>query len=133
MILKDYVAPQTREEADRRRDELVIAIQDMQQQMANRNKLGPDGRRLEEHEYWSWRNKARIAHLARLEELRRIKAWIREDSSRPTATSDEGQVLLATAGQHFGALCIYVKRLEARVRELEQEKAALEELPEGVG
>ena len=78
---ENWVEPRTHEEAIQRRDQVLGEVQDIQNQLGERNRL-VDGHRMPEKEYWAWRGKAKVALYYRLADYRRIKAWIQLNSSR---------------------------------------------------
>lgn len=78
----EFTPPKDLDEALRRREELTDEIQDIQAQLADKNKTDQDGNRLSSKEYWSWRNSAQYALNKKLSEQRKIKRWIHQERER---------------------------------------------------
>ena len=57
--------------------ELLVEIQNIQTQLGDRNKSTADGSRLDEKEFWEWRQKAKIALNIKLDQYREVKKQIR--------------------------------------------------------
>jgi hypothetical protein len=72
---ENWVEPRTLQEAIQRRDQVLGEVQDIQNQLGERNRL-VDGHRMPDREYWAWRGKAKVALYYRLGDYRRLKAWI---------------------------------------------------------
>lgn len=67
------------------KDELIASIQDIESQLALKDKHDEDGRRLSDHEYHEWRGKAVAARRHLLKELREVKAELEKDQQQRTA------------------------------------------------
>jgi hypothetical protein len=76
-MLDDWDPPTSLEEAYEDRRLVIAEIQDIQAQLGNRKKKStysdPD-------KYWAWRQGAVVALTNRLQELRLVKKWIRQNS-----------------------------------------------------
>jgi hypothetical protein len=101
--------PKTIEEARARYDEHVQRLQEVQAQLADRDRLNENGERMSSEEYWQWRSKAHRAFTFLSNEVRRLKMWIKAHHTRLNRhlndhqlagmdlTTDEGLVLALTA------------------------------------
>jgi hypothetical protein len=74
-MLTEWEIPTDPEHAEERRRILVAEIQEIQTQLGDRN-------RERNQEYWRWRQNSKWAMTKRLQELRLVKDWLREN--RPT-------------------------------------------------
>lgn len=77
---------ETHEDAERRRQQLTLEIQTIQAQLGDRQRVDESGRRMSSADYWAWKRKAAHALNKKLEDLRAIKAWIRERRDDATVT-----------------------------------------------
>lgn len=66
------------------RDAVAAEVEHIQEQLGNRNRTTPDGRRLSPHQYWTWRQGAAHALRKLTERLRAVKAEMRELAAEPT-------------------------------------------------
>lgn len=73
----------SREEAEKHRDALVAEAETIQLQLSDKN-YTHNGQRLDSHTYHEWRRRA-LGKLGALRtEIRRVKAWMRDEHNRPT-------------------------------------------------
>lgn len=81
MAREEFVPPQSIEEAEERRQQLIQRIQEIQADLGNRNRTDPSGARIRSQDYWSWKKKA-VDKLTILQtELRRVKQWITQHNN----------------------------------------------------
>jgi hypothetical protein len=73
-----YRPPTTLAEATERLDTLTEERLLIQAQLSNKNHLDENGRRLNDHEYHEWRQRATWALSKKTIECRRLKRWIDE-------------------------------------------------------
>jgi len=106
-------------EADERRQQLTLEIQGIQAQLGDRQRTGEDGRRLNAHEYWVWNKRAHHALNQKLDELRSVKAWIRQHR---LLSYDPGRPAVDLA-VHLESLCTLLEDLNLDV-ELDPEELA---------
>jgi len=101
------------------RHQLVLAIQVLQTQLADRNRVDAQGRRLGERAYWRWRTETQAVLTAKLAELRDVKAWIHDHrrhddtalsllrrlhrhlTTKPIALDDETLAVVTDAGVYL--------------------------------
>jgi hypothetical protein len=79
------------------RAELVKEAMDIQAALGDRNKVGPDGKRLSDHDYHEWRRRAQYALAARQRRMHDLKEHVRKLRQQTTLvesgvsdTSDRG-------------------------------------------
>ena len=107
------------EEAEQARQQLVLAIQVLQTQLADRNRVDSEGRRLGERAYWRWRTETQKLLTTKLAELRDVKAWLhahrrhddtaisllrqlhRHLTTKPVALDDETTAVVNDAGVYL--------------------------------
>jgi hypothetical protein len=70
--------PQSFDEADERVTALIIDARLIEAQLADHNRMGDNGQRLADGEYWSWRRKATYALAAKRGEIDLLKQWRRQ-------------------------------------------------------
>lgn len=58
---------------------LTAEIQEIQEQLGDKQRTDELGRRLTSREYWTWRKRATHALNQKLDELRTVKNWIRDN------------------------------------------------------
>src|ERR1700677_869823 len=80
-----FIDPASIEEAYERRDALLAEVQRIQLQLGNRNFLDPEGRRMPAKVYWDWRNRAGNELNEHLEQIRKIKNWVKIEQGRLAA------------------------------------------------
>ena len=99
-----YKEPAPLEEAEESRRLLIDEIANITQQLGEKERRHPDGKRWTEEEYKSWRRKATTALRARESVLRRVNAWLQtkkrefhtqHKASNGAAASTEKVFLLA--------------------------------------
>lgn len=78
MPADDPIAPTSPEEAERRRHQLTLDVQSIQAQLGDKQRTDEQGRRLSQKEYWAWRKRAQHSLNKKLDELRLVKAFLRE-------------------------------------------------------
>lgn len=71
--------PASLADAEERRQQLTLEIQGIQAQLGDKQRTDESGRRLEAQEYWTWKKRAQHALNQKLDELRQLKAWIKEN------------------------------------------------------
>ena len=71
-MLTEWEIPTDVEHAEERRRILVAEIQEIQTQLGDRN-------RERNQEYWRWRQNSKWAMTKRLQELRLVKGWLRQN------------------------------------------------------
>lgn len=74
----DFDEPEDLDEAEHRRDLLVMEIQSIQTQLGSKNRTDGSGRRLKYREFADWRNRANHSHTIKSAELRFINRWIKQ-------------------------------------------------------
>ena len=79
-----FSPPASHQEAERRRLELVDKQRDIERALGDQDRR-VDGRRVESDEYWQWRKRAVSALDHTTAELRRLKAWIKENRTAALA------------------------------------------------
>lgn len=89
--LQERPDPQSAEEAMRMRDDLGISIQEIQNQLSNRNRLF-DGQRMTGEAYWAWHRSARSALLHKIRQMKDIKTYLRKKLSEPASGAEAGEV-----------------------------------------
>jgi hypothetical protein len=77
---ENWAEPRSLEDAIQRRDHVLSEVQDIQDQLGDRNRLAV-GRCMADDEYWEWRGKAKTALKYKLTEYRRLKAWVQLNRS----------------------------------------------------
>lgn len=124
-----YSDPLDLPEADARRLDLTSAIQQIQSQLADQNRQ-IDGRPMTEIEWHRWRRSAVSALAFKHDELRRVKAWIRDHHRaeqdakiQRVVADDEGVMIRKAAGAAMNDLWEYCKRLEAALAEARAAKS----------
>jgi hypothetical protein len=83
-------------DAEERRQQLTLEIQGIQAQLGDRQRTDDQGRRLSSNEYWAWKKRAQHALNQKLDELRLVKSWIRENQRETPAVE---------LARHIGVLC----------------------------
>jgi len=81
-------------EAESLRAELTGDVQSIQAQLGDKQRIDDEGRRLSSQEYWTWKKKAHHALNQKLEDLRAVKLWMRENRPEPTVPSLDAQAHL---------------------------------------
>jgi hypothetical protein len=84
------------EAAYARKREITQQVQEIQEQLANRNRV-IEGRRVDSHEYWEWHRKAKHALGCKLTELREVKDQIRILSDGGSVSGDRAALTERTA------------------------------------
>jgi hypothetical protein len=82
---EEYTAPESLHEAEERRSQLTLDVQNIQAQLGDKQRADENGNRLASNEYWAWKKKAQRVLNQRLVELRMIKEWIRKTKKRLSA------------------------------------------------
>jgi len=89
--MSKFIEPQTYEEALAIRDEFVTRQQEIQTQLANKNRIDPStGLRLNDYEFHEWRARAVGALRYINEDLRKVKAVVRKFSDAEWAAKNAG-------------------------------------------
>lgn len=73
-----FVEPATLSEAQARYLALTAEVQDIDAQLSNRNRTNAAGWRLDDREWHEWRHRAVFAKRFKVDEMRRLKAWMKE-------------------------------------------------------
>ncbi len=91
----NFPAPASEAEAIRRRRQLGTDISNIETQLASRNVRDPKtGQRLEDRDYWTWRQAALTARAAKVEEKRFLDGYLAErQASHPSAGQNKTLVL----------------------------------------
>jgi chromosome segregation ATPase len=127
-----FVEPKTLEEAEKRRSELGDAVNSIQSQLGSLNHT-IDGRRMNVYEWEQWRKKAKAAHGFKCAELRKVKEWIRQyHRTYKVTVSALGKGISAVdvaaiARRGMNNLCEYAQAMEAEIKSIQLENAALRE------
>jgi len=79
MQTQTFLPPESLEEAEARRAELLAKKLDIEAGLRAPNKTGADGRRLSGDEYWSWRHSAIYAKRCAEREMAQLKIWITDE------------------------------------------------------
>jgi len=94
---ENWVEPRSLEEAIERRDQVLSELQDIQDQLGERNRIA-GAQPTSDDEYWAWRGKAKVALKYKLAEYRRLKAWVQLNRSwSRTAREDAAERLSPVA------------------------------------
>jgi len=91
-------------DAEERRQQITLEIQGIQAQLGDKQRTDGSGRRLDAQEYWTWKKHAQHALNQKLNELRSLKAWIKErrpSSYDGTAIEDAASGVIS----HLKNLC----------------------------
>lgn len=72
------MTPSSLTEAEEQRQRITLEIQGIQAQLGDKQRTDETGNRLEASEYWAWKKRAQHALNQKLDELRTLKAWIKE-------------------------------------------------------
>lgn len=73
----EFQEPSDLEEAESRREQLLLDVSKIQAQLGSRNRTDTQGRRLRSEKYSEWRTRASHSLATKNDELRRINRWIR--------------------------------------------------------
>lgn len=89
-----FVQPTSLDEAETLRAELTREVQSIQAQLGDKQRVDDDGNRLSPNEYWAWKKRAQHALNQKLEDLRAVKLWVRENRlpSSPPVYEARGHV-----------------------------------------
>jgi hypothetical protein len=82
----DWVEPQSIDEANERRADLVARVQRMQGQLGGSRDERPEVRAMSAREYRGWRGRTIHALSAKQDELRRINTWLKSNGKREKGT-----------------------------------------------
>lgn len=74
--LPDFVEPTSQEEAQKRLFDLKSEVNRLQHNLGDRDVRHPDGRRMNDREWWAWKKGAKEFMQSRIEELNRLKTWM---------------------------------------------------------
>lgn len=86
--------PRDLADAESRRQQVTLDVQSIQAQLGDKQRTDDKGRRLQAREYWAWKKKAQHALNQKLDELRLLKAYIRENRRDRIPSSEQALVLL---------------------------------------
>ena len=78
----EYLEPTSLEAAEEARRLLIDEIANITQQLGEKERRHPDGKRWTEEEYKTWRRKATTALRARESVLRRVNAWLQTEKRK---------------------------------------------------
>lgn len=88
---RQYQTPDSLEDAYRRREALATAIIEIEGQLARRNRIDPEtGVRMTPTQYGQWRDRANEARVAKTNEVRYLKQWIRDNRVAVARPKDGG-------------------------------------------
>jgi hypothetical protein len=90
-----FTEPTTLAEAESLRAELTGDVQSIQAQLGDKQRIDDEGRRLSSQEYWTWKKRAQHALNQKLEDLRAVKLWMRENRPESAVLSLDAQSHLA--------------------------------------
>jgi hypothetical protein len=107
-------------DAEERRQQITLEIQGIQAQLGDKQRTDESGRRLDAQEYWAWKKRAQHALNQKLDELRTLKAWIKEHRPSSYDMRDPG------VAEHLENLCGILDNL--RIEEVELDPHELEKL-----
>lgn len=79
--MADFTPPQSVEEGEQRRLDLVRRVQEVQTDLGNKNRT-VNGQRMTDREYWDWRNRAAYALKCLQDELRELNHWLKQHRQR---------------------------------------------------
>lgn len=74
-----FIEPTSLDEAEKLKAGLTSDVQTIQAQLGDKQRVDDDGRRLSAREYWTWKKRAQHALNQKLEDLRAVKLWIRDN------------------------------------------------------
>ena len=123
-----YQDPASLDSAEEQRRGLIDEIASIAQQLGDRERRHPDGRRWTEDEYRTWRRRATTALRARESVLRKINAWLQTErrkfhiefkasQSQPGVQSEEKKLLKEVCG--------FLQRLKEEEFEFEDDELKL--------
>lgn len=72
------IVPVSLADAEVRRQQITLEIQGIQAELGDKQRTDETGRRLTAQEYWAWKKRAQHDLNQKLDELRTLKAWIKE-------------------------------------------------------
>ena len=107
-------------DAEERRQQITLEIQGIQAQLGDKQRTDESGRRLDAQEYWTWKKRAQHALNQKLDELRTLKAWIKEH--RPSSYDTRNPSM----ADHLENLCGILENL--RGEEVDLDPQELEKL-----
>ncbi len=127
--IEPYRDPVDMAEADRMRVELAGAVNLIQSQLAN----SAEGSRMTRREYLMWRKRAVVALTHRLDWLRRVNQWIKDNANAQDAAkknellteSGGARPLMKACGSSLHELFLYARGLEEEVQRLQAENTTL--------
>ena len=102
--------PQTLDDCQDRMDTLVSEIREIQCELGNKNKRGPDGQRLSSKDYHEWRSRATKALRYKQEEHQFLRRWRSKYLKRKLVEANEGKDCTSILFQ----LCTACRNLLAR-------------------
>jgi hypothetical protein len=87
---RGFRRPRTLEEAESRLTQVTLEVQDIQAQLALRNRTDNTGRRLGPVAYANWRSKAVVALNSKLREQRGLRMWAKQERIRLRSQNTDG-------------------------------------------
>lgn len=125
-----YEEPTNLDNAEEFRVRLTGDIQIIQAQLGDRQRLGDNGKRLSSREYWLWKKDARCELNRKLDNLRAVKLWIRDNNSKKI---DDGYPI-GLAVRHVSNLYQLLQRLKEEGVEMDDsEEIQISEAREFLG
>lgn len=109
--------PTSLADAEDRRQQITLEIQGIQAQLGDKQRTDESGRRLDTQEYWTWKKRAQHALNQKLDELRTLKAWIKEH--RPSSSYDA--VMRAPVNNQVDEIINHLENLYALLIRLKAE------------
>lgn len=119
-----FIEPSSIEDAYALRAKVVADVQEIQGQLGDKQRTDESGERLGPDEYWSWRRRAQGALKHKLEELRFLKQWIRNNQRpfSPSAMRPGADPSTYEALRHVQGLLDILKVLESEGVTLDPEE-----------
>ena len=99
--------PEDLDEATDLLSQVTLDVQEIQDQLGDRQRTNEEGDRLSPHDYQTWRKKANHALTLKLNQLRKLKSWIKKKRR------DDKSPSVQEAIEHLENVCDTVTSLEA--------------------
>ena len=103
-ISKD--TPKNLDEATALLSQVTFDVQEIQEQLGDKQRTSENGKRLSSYDYQSWRKKANHALTLKLDQLRTLKLWIKKKRQEDKSPS------MQEALEHLENLCETLSSLE---------------------
>lgn len=129
MRTSEWIPPSSEADAISRKEQAGLEMQRIQSSLSDRNKT-VNGRRMTEHEYWTWNREAKLSLTANLEEIKRLKCWLalnheQTKRQRLADTQAVSQNPVQEAAQAFNRLTAYAFDLQSNYDQLLAENESL--------